>query len=72
MELNLEKEVALLTKRLQEETTKSIRYQALLDDALQELEHYKGNNETQDKEVEVREAQDAETQEPKFHVVEDE
>lgn len=68
MELNHEKEVALLTKRLQEETTKSIRFQALLDDAMQELEKYKSNNESQNKETVDTVEQ---SEEPKFHVVED-
>lgn len=57
MEVNHEKEVALLTKRLQEETTKSIRYQALLDDALQELEKYTGNNDSQIEEAQYQEVE---------------
>lgn len=64
MEINHEKEVALLTKRLQEETTKSIRYQALLDDTVQELEKYKSNNDSQHRETVE--------QEPKYHEVEGE
>lgn len=70
MELNHEKEVALLTKRLQEETTKSIRYQALLDDALQELKKYKGNNDSQDIETISPAENEQEATVPKYHVVE--
>lgn len=57
MKPNFEKEVSLLNQKLQEETTLRIRYQAILDDTLLELEQYK-NKENQKNE--------------KYHVVEGE